>query len=80
MQYKDVADQVTVAPALTVDADIALSTVNVAAVAKKEYQWPRCLHQVLRPHLPQVLVLRRADGQHPYTTPCHRYYVGTKWQ
>jgi len=78
VQYKDVADQVTVAPALTVDADIALSTVNLAA--KKEYQWPRCLRQVLRPHLPQVLVLRRADGQHPYTTPCHRYYVGTKWQ
>jgi hypothetical protein len=38
------------------------------------------IHQVLRQHQSQVLVLRRADRRHPYTAPYCTYHVGSKWQ
>jgi len=75
VRYKDVADRLATAPTIAIDADATLDIDSMAVVALTAYQRPRCLRQVLRPHQPQVLVLRRADRSRPCTTPCRRYHV-----
>ena len=48
VRYKDVAYRVTAAPALAVDADVALGAGSVAVHIPSMQQWSRCMRQVVR--------------------------------